>query len=194
MIAYLNGTLAVKDPTFVVVDINGIGYHVKISLNTYSKIKGMDRCLLHTFLHVKEDAHVLYVFFDLEEKAIFQHLISINGVGPNTAMMINSSLSTEELEHAILKENVSLIQRVKGIGGKTAQRIILELKDKIKKESIGKISDISTTGSLKQEALAALQTLGINRNLAEKQIDLVISRDGNGMTLEELIKQVLKQA
>ena len=129
MIGYLNGHLAVKDPTFVITDVNGVGYEVKISLNTFSKIKDLDACLLHTYMHVKEDSQTLYGFFDPEEKSIFLHLISINGVGPNTALMINSSLNVEEIKNAIINEEVSTIQKVKGIGNKTAQRIILELKE-----------------------------------------------------------------
>jgi len=130
MIGYLNGKLAVKDPTYVIADVNGVGYEVKISLNTFSKIKDLDTCLLHTYLHVKEDSQTLYGFSNPEEKIIFLHLISISGVGPNTALMINSSLSVEEIRNAIISENVAVIRKVKGIGTKTAQRIILELKDK----------------------------------------------------------------
>ncbi len=193
MIAYLKGKLVSKDPTCVVVDVNGVGYNVRISLHTYSKLKDSESCLIHTYLHVKEDAHTLFGFFEKEEKALFQHLISISGVGPNTALMLHSSLSVDELERAILHENVAIIQKVKGIGAKTAQRIILELKDKIKKESFSKPSSEVPGNAVRAEALSALQTLGINKLTAEKTIDQVIAKYGSTLSLEELIKLVLKQ-
>jgi len=195
MIGYLNGNLAIKDPTFVIVDVNGVGYEVRISLNTFSKLKDLERVLLHTHLHVKEDSHTLFGFFDKEEKSIFLHLISISGVGPNTALMINSSLSVDEIKSAIVNEEVSIIQKVKGIGAKTAQRIILELRDKIRKEGIGLESQPRLgTSSVRSEALSALQTLGINKNVAEKNIDQILKKHGQDISLEELIKFVLMQA
>lgn len=194
MIGYLKGNLTVKDPTFVIMDVNGVGYEVKISLYTYSKIKDLDQCLLHTHLHVKEDAHTLFGFSGKEEKVTFLQLISISGVGPNTALMINSSLTVDELKNAILNEEVSVIQKVKGIGSKTAHRIILELKDKIKKEGLEAGTVTSGSNSLRNEALSALVTLGINRNIAEKSINSILKKYGSDVTLEELIKLVLKQA
>ena len=194
MIGYLKGHLAIKDPTYVILDVNGIGYEVKISLNTFGKIKDLDSCLLHTHLHIKEDSHTLYGFFDQEEKRTFLQLISINGVGPNTALMINSSLNVEELKTAIVNEEVAVIQRVKGIGNKTAHRIILELKDKIKKEGIESGSAPSGDVNLRNEALSALITLGINKGVAEKSIDKIIKTHSGDLTLEDLIKFVLKQA
>lgn len=194
MIGYLNGNLAIKDPTYVIVDVNGVGYEVKISLNTYSKIKDNDACLLHTYLHVKEDSQTLYGFSDPEEKGIFQHLISISGVGPNTALMINSSLNVDEVRSAIINEEVTTIQKVKGIGSKTAQRIILELKDKIRKEGFESGSPISSSSSIKSEALSALTTLGISKNVAEKSIDQMLKKYGSDISLEELIKYVLMQS
>jgi Holliday junction DNA helicase RuvA len=194
MIGYLNGNLAIKDPTYVIADVNGVGYEVKISLNTFSKIKDMERCLLHTYLHVKEDSQTLYGFFDKEEKSLFLHLISISGVGPNTALMINSSLTVEEVKNAIINEEVGMIQKVKGIGSKTAQRIILELKDRIRKEGFEKSTNTPGVSTIRSEALSALQTLGINKNIAEKSIDQVIKKYGNNISLEELIKFVLMQA
>jgi len=193
MIAYLNGKLVTKDPTYIVVDVNGVGYNVRISLHTYGKLKGSESCLIYTYLHVKEDGHTLFGFFEKEEKALFQHLISISGVGPNTAMMLLSSLSVDELERAILHENVAIIQKVKGIGAKTAQRIILELKDKIKKESFSKPSAEVPGNAHRAEALSALQTLGINKLIAEKAIDQILAKHGSALSLEELIKLVLKQ-
>lgn len=194
MIGYLNGNLAIKDPTYVIADVNGVGYEVKISLNTFSKIKDLERCLLHTYLHVKEDSQTLYGFFDKEEKSLFLHLISISGVGPNTALMINSSLTVEEVKNAIINEEVGMIQKVKGIGSKTAQRIILELKDRIRKEGFEKSTNTPGVSTIRSEALSALQTLGINKSVAEKSIDQVIKKYGNNISLEELIKFVLMQA
>lgn len=194
MIGYLNGKLAIKDPTYVIIDVSGVGYEVKISLSTFSKVKDLDSCLLHTYLHVKEDSQTLYGFSDPEEKSIFLHLISISGVGPNTALMINSSLNVDEVRNAILNEEVSTIQKVKGIGNKTAQRIILELKDKIRKEGFEAGVSVPAPSSVRSEALAALLTLGIAKNVAEKSIERVIKKHGNEISLEELIKFVLMQA
>lgn len=194
MIGYLKGVLAFKDPTFVIIDIHGVGYEVKISLYTFSKVKDLDSCLLHTHFHVKEDAQTLYGFFDKEEKNAFIQLISISGVGPNTALMINSSLTVKELKTAIVNEEVEVIQKVKGIGSKTAHRIILELKDKIKREGLEAGASIGGTNPVRNEALSALVTLGINKNLAEKSVNAIIKKYGDEITLEELIKLVLKQA
>lgn len=194
MIGYLKGKLAFKDPTFVILDVNGVGYEIKISLYTFSKIKNVESCLLHTHLHVKEDSQTLFGFFDNGEKDIFLKLIAISGVGPNTALMINSSLAVSEIKHAIVSEDVSTIQKVKGIGSKTAHRIILELKDKIKRE--GYESSVSFTGSdnKRNEALSALITLGINKTMAEKGVDKILKNHGDDISLEDLIKFVLKQA
>lgn len=194
MIGYLNGKLAVKDPTFVILDLNGVGYEVKISLTTFSKIKNLESCLLHTYLHVKEDAQTLYGFFDNEEKKVFLQLISISGVGPNTGLMINSSLSVGELKSAIVNEEVAVIQKVKGIGNKTALRIILELKDKLKKEGIDSTATSAGGSNLRNEALSALVTLGINKGIAEKSVDRILKSAESDLTLEDLIKLVLKQA
>lgn len=195
MIGYLKGKLAFKDPTFVIVDVNGVGYEVKISLYTFSKIKDQEACLLHTHLHVKEDAQTLYGFSGKEEKHIFLQLISISGVGPNTALMINSSLNVSELKNAIANEEVAVIQKVKGIGNKTAHRIILELKDKIRKEGFDESGTTSSeSASIRNEALSALITLGINRTMAEKSIDRILKTQSIDVTLEDLIKLVLKQA
>ena len=194
MIGYLKGVLAFKDPTFVIIDVNGVGYEVKTSLYTFSKVKDLDSCLLYTHLHVKEDAHTLYGFFNKEEKNIFLQLISISGVGPNTAVMINSSLTVDELKHAIVNEEVAIIQKVKGIGNKTAHRIILELKDKIKREGLEAGTSFPGSNTVRNEALSALITLGINKNVAERSVDVILKKHGSDMNLEELIKLVLKQA
>jgi Holliday junction DNA helicase RuvA len=197
MIDYLSGKLVFKDPTYVLIDVGGIGYHVKISLQTYSKIKDEELIKLLTFLHIKEDAHTLYGFKEEDEKRLFLLLISINGVGPNTGLMILSSLSAEEIEQAILSGDVATIQHVKGIGAKTAQRIILELKDKVGKNS-GSESSNSQFGFLKsdnkvrEEALQALITLGFPKTAAEKNIAAVLKKTTGEISLEELIKASLK--
>lgn len=194
MIGYLKGNLTFKDPTFVILDVNGVGYEVKTSLYTYSKVKDLDTCLLHTHLHVKEDAHTLYGFFGKEEKNMFLQLISISGVGPNTALMINSSLTVDEIKNAIVNEEVLIIQKVKGIGNKTALRIILELKDKIKREGLEAGSPLRENNTVRNEALSALITLGINKNVADKSVDRILKTHGSDITVEDLIKLVLKQA
>tara|TARA_Y100001972_G_C7662273_1_gene334229 strand:- start:2476 stop:3069 length:594 start_codon:yes stop_codon:yes gene_type:complete len=197
MINYLSGKLVVKDPTYVVVDIGGVGYEAKISLNTFASVKNHDSVKLYTHLHIKEDAHTLYGFYEPSEKKRFLDLISISGVGPSTGLMILSSLSPEELQQAIVHDNVPVIQKVKGIGLKTAQRIVLELKDKMKKEGLlDKSVDISIKfdNTLRSEALSALTTLGIAKPAAEKSVDLVLKEHGQEIKLEDLIKQALKRA
>jgi len=196
MIAYIDGKLTHKDPTFVIIDVNGIGYQIKISLNTYAKLVEGERCKLHTFLHIKEDAHTLYGFSEIAEKNVFLHLISISGVGPGTGLMIVSSLSVSEIQQAIVREDVRTIQNVKGIGAKTAQRIILELKDKFKKDTIadGGINTALTNNTNRSEALSALITLGFVRTVAEKTLDAIIKREGNNLSVEELIKFALKSS
>ncbi len=194
MIGYLKGNLTWKEPTQVIIDVQGIGYEVHISLNTYTQIKDAEKCKLYTYLHVKEDAHTLYGFYEPAEKNIFLKLISISGVGPGTGMMICSSLNVGEIQNAIVSEDVTTIKKVKGIGLKTAQRIILELKDKIIKEGAEvPVPGIPSQQPLKEEALAALLTLGINKNAAEKTISIIL-KDNHDISLEELIKQALRRA
>lgn len=196
MITYLRGKIAHIDPTRVVMDVNGIGYEVKISLITYSALKNLTETKIHTHLNIKEDSHTLFGFFERSEKIRFLDLISISGVGPSTALMILSSLSPEELQSAIASENTGMIQSVKGVGAKTAQRIILELKDKMRKEGmLEKTIEIgsSVSNRLKDEALSALTTLGIAKPVAEKTIFALLKENAN-LTLEELIKLALKRA
>ena len=197
MITYLKGKFTETEPTHVVVDIQGMGYHVHITLNTFSDIKGRPEGLLYTHFHVKEDQQSLYGFTTKGERAMFNALLSISGVGPSTAIMVLSSLSVAELQSAILNGDVRTIQAVKGIGAKTAQRIILELKDKLAKtDEITPETQITShsNNTLKAEALSALMTLGINKNAAEKSIDAILKKSGNTITLEELIKLALKTA
>ncbi len=197
MIAYLKGKLVFKDPTHVLIDVNGIGYHVNISLATFSELKDKENILLHTWLHVKEDSHALYGFNNEAEKQMFLHLISISGIGPSTGLMIQSSLSSTELRQAIASEDVGTIQSVKGVGAKTAQRVILELKDKIRREGLQESSKDfipAKHNTIRTEALSALTTLGISKTAAEKSIDAILKNSGNTVTLEELIKLALKSA
>lgn len=194
MIAFLKGKLIHKDPTFVVIDVNGVGYHVNISLQTFGEIKDQENILLYTHLNIREDAHILFGFSKEVEKRMFQLLISVNGVGPGTAIVMLSYMSIDELKTAIVNDDATTLQRIKGIGGKTAQRVIIELKDKLKKDGYGEFS--TGTGvrnnTLRNEALSALVTLGITRNVAEKSVDTVLKKSGNTITLEDLVKQALK--
>lgn len=197
MIAYLKGKLAYKDPTHVIIEVQGIGYEVKISLHTYTALGQREDCRLFTYQHIKEDAHTLYGFHELSEKKMFIDLISINGVGPGTGLMILSSLNPDELHQAIVQEEVKTIQGVKGIGAKTAQRIILELKDKMKKDESPYITSTNSTpthNTVRSEALSALVTLGINRSVAEKNLDTILKKHQGTITLEELIKLALKNS
>lgn len=194
MIAYLKGKLVQKEPTHVIVDVGGIGYEATISLNTYAEIKDREEIRLSTYLHVREDAQLLFGFSTQAEKAMFLNLISISGVGPNTAMVMLSSLPPNELRAAIIREDAATLQAVKGIGGKTAQRIILELRDKLRKGGADTGSSLggSPGNTLRQEALTALVTLGVSRAAAEQNVDAVLRKTGNTLSLEDLVKQALK--
>jgi Holliday junction DNA helicase RuvA len=192
MYAYIHGKLVFKNAAFVVIETGGVGYHINISLNTYSKLANAENCKLFTWLHVKEDAHTLYGFADEGERRLFLHLISIPGIGPNTGRMMLSSITPEEIQNAIISGNVSLIQRIKGIGPKSAQRIILELQDKLRKEGSDTLSLTPLNKTVKDEALSALVMLGFARNTAEKVLDQEISKNDENLTIEKLIKFALK--
>jgi holliday junction DNA helicase RuvA len=197
MIAFLKGRLAHKEPTFVIIDVNGVGYHVNISLQTYSAIKEQENILLFTHLAIREDAHVLFGFSHEAEKKLFQQLISVNGIGPGTAIVMLSYMNSNELKSAIVQENAAALQAIKGIGGKTALRVIIELKDKLKKESWEDSQPNISVGphnTLRKEALSALLTLGLPKAVAEKSVDTVLKKSGNTITLEDLVKQALKNA
>lgn len=195
MIAFLKGRLVHKEPAHVIIEVNGVGYQVNISLQTFSEIKDQENILLHTHLAIREDAHVLYGFSRETEKKLFQQLISVNGIGPGTAIVMLSYMSSAELKSAIISENVAALQAIKGIGGKTAQRVIIELKDKLKKEGWEESPALvpgGTHNTLRQEALSALLTLGLPKSIAEKSVDNVLKKSGNTITLEDLVKQALK--
>jgi Holliday junction DNA helicase RuvA len=192
MFAYIDGKLVFKSAAFVVIDAGGVGYHINISLNTYSKLGNSERCKLFTWLHVKEDAHTLYGFIDEGERRLFLHLISISGIGPNTGRMMLSSITPEEIQNAIISGNVSLIQRIKGIGPKSAQRVILELQDKLRKEGPETLSTVTVNKTVKEEALSALMMLGFVRGAAEKVLEQELNKNNGELTVEQLIKAALK--
>ena len=191
MITHVKGRLIEKNPAYVVIDLNGLGYLLRISLHTYSQIGDSESCMLYTHLSIKEDAHTLFGFAEREERELFRHLISVSGVGPNTAQMILSSLSPVDAQQAILAENVLLLKSVKGIGGKTAQRIILDLKDKLAKQGIVVDQSFTQHNTTREEALTALTMLGFSKNAIEKVIDKELQEEA--IEVEELVKRVLKK-
>lgn len=197
MISYIKGKLVHKEATFIVVDVGGLGYEVKIPLSTYTALGDQENCFVHTHLLIKEDSHTLYGFATSAEKEIFLELISISGVGPSTGLTVLSQLSVDEVYHAITQEDVRTIQSVKGIGAKSAQRIILELKDKLRKRDLpaGGVSDssLSSRNQTVEEAISALVTLGYQKSIAEKTVAKILKID-NTITLEDLIRQALKSA
>jgi Holliday junction DNA helicase RuvA len=190
MYAYLEGKISYKSPSLVHIDVQGVGYEVNITLQTYSKLQDLDRCLLYTHLQIREDAWVLYGFAEEQERATFRQLLSINGVGAVTARIILSSLTPEELERAIAMEDVKTLEKVKGIGAKTAQRIILELKGKLAKTGATAIMPVSAHNTTLEDALNALVNLGISRNMAEAAVKKV--QGVEQMQVEDIIKQALR--
>jgi Holliday junction DNA helicase RuvA len=190
MFAYLEGDLAYKSPSLLYLSVNGVGYEVNITLQTYAKIQQLDKCRLFTHLQVREDAWVLYGFAEEEERATFRQLLGINGVGAATSRIILSSLTPEELERAVATDDIKTLERVKGIGAKTAQRIVLELKGKlISGKNIGGLT-ASAHNTTKDDALIALVNLGINKSVAEGAIRKI--KDSSELSVEDLIKQALR--
>ncbi len=192
MYAYLQGKFVEKSPAQVYVDVNGVGYEVNISLNTYSHIEGLEQGKLFTHLQIKEDGHLLFGFFEKAEKEIFLLLISVSGVGAATARMMLSNLKPEEVCRAIVQGNVKLLESVKGIGKKTAERLVLELKDKLSKQSLNETISPYLGNSLERDALEALIALGISRPQAESSIKKIILAEPAVSKLEDLIKKALK--
>ena len=192
MIAYLSGKFSYKNPAVVYIDVNGIGYEVNISLNTYSQIQHLNEGKLFTYLQIKEDAHTLYGFFDSLEKEMFVLLISVSGVGAATARMMLSGMKPDEISNAILMKQTSILESVKGIGRKTAERLVLELKDKVSKISQTSAGNISVGNTLDQDALNALIALGISRPMAEQAIKKIKMTEPSINSLENLIKKALK--
>lgn len=191
MITQLDGNIIEKTPTYAVIDCMGVGYQVHISLNTFSKIPTSGKCKLYTLLIIREDAHLLYGFADKHERQLFELLTSVSGVGASTARMILSSLNPSELEQVIASGNVGALKSIKGIGEKSAQRIIVDLKDKIAKEMVHADSVLPFLNPLRDEALAALLALGFQKQAAEKALDKTL-KTASANTVEELIKLSLK--
>jgi Holliday junction DNA helicase RuvA len=192
MYAYLQGKFTYKSPAQVFIDVNGIGFEVNITLNTYSQIQNLPEGRLFTYLQVKEDSHLLYGFFDRQEKEMFVNLIGVSGIGAATARMMLSSLKPDEVSRAIVQSNVTLLESVKGIGKKTAERLVLELRDKMGKMSSDASISLQKGNSLEQDALHALVALGISRAQAEQAIQKVILAQPSLSVLEDLIKKALK--
>lgn len=194
MIAFIEGDLVERNPAYVVLNCNGVGYLIHISLNTFTKLPETGRVKLHTSLIIREDAHTLFGFFQQDEKNLFKHLISVSGVGPNTARMILSSMSVEEINQAIVGNNASVLQAVKGIGAKSAQRIVVDLKDRIEKEGyIAEENLVQSNNTLREEALSALVMLGYSKPVAQKTINQILKKNaGVNMSVEQLIKEALK--
>ena len=193
MITHIHGKLVEKTPTHVVVDVNGIGYQIKISLQTFSSISG-ELCKLFTHLSVKEDSHTLFGFFEESERHLFRNLISVSGVGPSTAQVILSTYTPDEIINHITSADVKAIQSVKGIGGKTAQRIIIDLKDKVAKgmPTTDLLFD-KLDNTIREEALSALLALGFAKKGAESKIDKVLKSNPQIASVEELVKTALSQ-
>jgi Holliday junction DNA helicase RuvA len=191
MYAFISGKLVEKNPAYVVINVHGIGYLIHISLNTFSAIGNLEEVKLYTHLAVREDAHLLYGFYSQREKELFLQLITVSGVGANTARMILSSLSTEEAIEAIATGKSNILQSVKGIGTKTAQRIVIDLRDKVgKSDGFAEKSSISYN-TIKEEALSGLLVLGFNKVAAEKVLEKIVQLNP-AITVEKLIKDALK--
>ncbi len=194
MYNHIRGRLVEKNPAFVIIEANGIGFQINISLNTYSRLPNEEAAMLYTHLVVKEDGWQMYGFAEKEERHIFQLLISVSGVGPNTARVILSSLGPKEVESAILMENVGLLTAIKGIGAKTAQRLVIDLKDKIGKGITTSTPGTMAVGAVSNhaEAVSALEILGFNRIKVEKVV-AAITKANSDLNVEDIIKEALQK-
>ena len=190
MITHIKGKLVEKTPTYVVIDCNGIGYKLHISLQTFSNIKE-ENCLLFTHLSVKEDSHTLYGFLDENERSLFRNLISVSGVGPSTAQVVLSTFSADETRQYIISADVAALQSVKGIGGKTAQRIIIDLKDKLGKGIASNDIPLYQDNDLRNQALSALVALGFSKKIAEQKVDKILRDNSEDISVEALVKAAL---
>ncbi len=191
MIAYLKGDFVHKSPALVQVDVNGVGYEVQISLNTWAKIQKMDKGMLYTSLLIREDAHILYGFFDLAEKEMFLYLISVSGIGASTARVMLSCMKPDELARAIIQADTRTLEGIKGIGKKTAERMVLELRDKLAKHPLESNISPLKNNTLQHDALNALMALGINRQAASQALEKIMAAESN-LSVEELIKKTLR--
>ncbi len=192
MITHIKGRLVEKTPTYVVIDCQGIGYKLHISLQTFSNIKE-ENCLLFTHLSVKEDSHTLYGFVDENERSLFRNLISVSGVGPSTAQIVLSTFSANETRQYIISADVAALQSVKGIGGKTAQRIIIDLKDKLGKGIASSDIPLYQDNDLRNQALSALVALGFSKKIAEQKVDKILRDNPEDISVEALVKAALSQ-
>jgi len=192
MFAYLDGKFVYKNPAMVHVDVNGVGYEVQISLNTFSRIQGLEKGILHVCLLVREDAHILYGFFDRSEKEMFLNLISVSGIGASTARMMLSYMKPGEITRSIVHGDTHALEKVKGVGKKTAERLVLELKDKLVKQPLDANISAMNNNTLHADALNALMALGIVRNIADQAIQRVMQSDPSLASLEDVIKKALK--
>jgi len=191
MFEYIKGTVDTLKPSHVILEANSVGYFITISLNTYTQLNGQDTIKLYTHQVIREDAHLLYGFATEAERELFRQLISVSGIGSNTAIMMFSSLSPEEIKNAILTENINLLKSIKGIGIKTAQRAIIDLKDKVGKSSVSEQIVSAADNTIRNEALSALVMLGFVKKLAEKELDKILAAQPN-LSVESVIKLALK--
>ncbi len=191
MIAYLKGDFVRKTPASVQLDVNGVGYDIQITLNTYSRIQSLEKGILHTVLIIREDAHLLYGFFEPAEKEMFLQLTSVSGIGASTARVMLSYMKPDELAAAIIHSDIRTLEGIKGIGKKTAERMVLELKDKLARHPIESNISPLKSNTLHQDALNALTALGINRSAAELAVKKVLAAEP-GLPVEELIKKTLR--
>jgi Holliday junction DNA helicase RuvA len=192
MYEYIKGRLVEKNPAYAVIDCNGVAYYLNISVYTYSRLGDEESCLLFTHLVIREDAHMLFGFIDTVERDLFRHLISVSGVGVSTARIILSSLNPTEVTQAIVEGNAPMLQRIKGIGSKTAERIIIDLKNKLSRNLIPSEKSGILHNTNREEALSALSILGFSKVLAEKVLNKIIETEGSGLSVEQLIKQALR--
>jgi Holliday junction DNA helicase RuvA len=191
MFEYIKGTVASLKPSHIILEANSVGYMVHISLNTYTQLQGKESIKLYIHQVIREDAHVLYGFSTEAERELFRLLISVSGIGSNTAIMMFSSLSPDEISSAILNENVTLLKSIKGRGIKTAQRVIIDLKDKVGKSPASEQIVASADNTLRNEALSALIMLGFAKKPAEKELDKILTTNPK-QSVESVIKQALK--
>jgi holliday junction DNA helicase RuvA len=195
MITYVKGNITHKSPTYIVVEAAGIGYHVNISLHTYAQVEKLEAVKILTHLHIKEDSHTLYGFAEAAERSLFVHLISVSGIGPNTAQLMLSAMNPDEMRAAVVGEDVNALKRIKGVGPKTAKRIILDLKDKLLKDAGGQAPALAPQidNTMREEALSALVALQFNRIQAQKALNKVLKTQPSSVNVETLIKLALKE-